>query len=87
MRQRLAEKEVGKREIYDAEITNTTQRGPNGRTETVATTKRSKEVLIVRPEHLVQRLGIFDRKVRALVVGLGNILEFEWPITTWTKRR
>ena len=85
--QRLAEKEIGKREIYDAEVTNTVQRGPNGRTETAATTKRSKDVLIVRPEHLVQRLGIFDRKVRALVVGFGNVLELEWPIMTWIKRR
>lgn len=83
----LVENEIGKREIREAETTETVERGPAGRSETVSTTKRPKEVLIARPEHLVLRLGIINRRVRALVVGLGDILEIEWPIQAWRKRR
>ena len=83
----LVENEIGKREIREAETTTTVERGPAGRSETVSITKRPKDVLIVRPEHLVLRLGIVNRRVRALVVGLGNILEVEWPIKTWRKHR
>lgn len=83
----LANDEIGKREILEKETTKTVERGPNGKSETVSITWRPKEVAIVRPEHLVLRLGIFNRRVRALVLGFGDVLEIEWPITTWRKRR
>ncbi|MBX9845781.1 MAG: type IV secretion system DNA-binding domain-containing protein [Xanthobacteraceae bacterium] len=83
----LAENEIGKREVLEKETTTTVDRGSSGRSESVSVNKRPKEVLIVRPEHLVLRLGIFNRRVKALLVGLGDVLELEWPITTWRKRR
>lgn len=83
----LVENEIGKREILENRTTTTVERGPAGRFENVSVSKEPKEVLIVRPEHLVLRLGVTNRRVRALVVGLGNILEIEWPITTWRKHR
>lgn len=85
--QALAEKEIGTREIVDRDITIMAERGPAGKTERTTTDNRRREVLIVRPEHLALRLGIFDGRVRALVTGFGNILELEWPMTTWKKRR
>jgi hypothetical protein len=83
----LVDDEIGKRDILETETTTTIERGANGRKETVSATRRPKDVLIVRPEHLVLRLGIINRRVRALVIGLGDVLEIKWPIQTWRKRR
>lgn len=80
----LVENEIGTREILEEHTTNTIERG--GKSST-STTKQPKEVPIVRPEHLVLRLGVINRRVRALVVGLGDVIEIEWPITRWRKRR
>lgn len=82
----LVDNEIGTREILEEHTTHTMERGPGGKSST-STTKQPKEVPIVRPEHLVLRLGVINQRVRALVVGLGDVLEIEWPITQWRKRR
>jgi hypothetical protein len=79
----LADKMIGKREVTESEFSTAIERGPTGKTERATMTSRTREVPIIRPEHLVQRLGLRNRRIRALVVGLGNILELEWPITIW----
>lgn len=79
----LADKMIGKREVVESEYSMTTERGPAGKTERATMTPRIREVPIVRPEHLAHRLGLRNGRIRALVVGLGNILELEWPITIW----
>lgn len=83
----LADKMIGKREVLEKEYSTTTERGPAGKTERTTMAPHVREVPIVRPEHLAQRLGLRNRRIKALVVGLGNILELEWPITTWPRRR
>ncbi|MDO8981323.1 MAG: type IV secretion system DNA-binding domain-containing protein [Afipia sp.] len=83
----LADKMIGKREVLEKEYSTTTERGPAGTTKRTSMTPHIREVPIVRPEHLVQRLGLRNRRIKALVVGLGNILELDWPITTWPRRR
>lgn len=83
----LAERTIGKREVVEKEFSRTTEQGSTGNTERVAMTPRIREVLIVRPEHLVQRLGLCNRRIKALIVGLGDILEVQWPITSWPRRR
>jgi len=82
----LSEKMIGKREIVDKDHSTTTERGPTGKTERTSTTRNIREVPIVRPEHLVQRLGLRNRRIKALMIGLGDILETEWPITVWPKQ-
>jgi len=83
----LAEQTIGKRSILEADVTLTVERGPAGRTEQSVMTKRIREVPIVRPEYLAYRLGVAHRKVKALVLGLGDVLEVEWPMRVWRKRR
>jgi hypothetical protein len=83
----LANETIGKRWVVEDEPTTTTERGPTGRTERRSTTSRRPEVLIVRPEHLAYRLGVSNRRVKGLVVGFGDILEVEWPLRIWRKRR
>ena len=68
-------------------MTLTVERGPAGRTEQSVTTKRIREVPIVRAEYFAYRLGVAHRKVMALVLGLGDVLEVEWPMRVWRKRR
>lgn len=79
---------IGKRFVVESETTTTIERGPAGRTERTSTNRQPpREVLIARPEHLSYRLGVRDRHVKGLVVGLGNILEVEWPMRVWRRRR
>lgn len=81
----LANEIIGKRWVLEEEATTVTERGPTGRTERHTVTKRRQEALIVRPEHMAYRLGVGNRRVKGLVVGLGDILEVEWPLRIWRK--
>jgi type IV secretory pathway TraG/TraD family ATPase VirD4 len=83
----LAEQTIRKRWVFDDESTTVTETGPTGRTERHSVTKRPREVLIARPEYLAYRLGVRNRRIIALVVGLGDILEVKWPMRVWRKRR
>jgi hypothetical protein len=83
----LADDMIGQRQVVEEELTTTVERGPAGRTERVNVTRHIRDVPIVRPEHLTYRLGVTNRRIKALVVGLGDILELEWPIVIWPKRR
>lgn len=83
----LASEMIGTRWINEQETTIAVERGPTGRTERTSTTSRPREVPIVRPEHLAYRLGVADGKVKGLVVGLGDVLEVEWPMRIWRRRR
>ncbi|MBV9978447.1 MAG: hypothetical protein JO365_00335 [Bradyrhizobium sp.] len=78
---------IGTRWITQQETTVAVERGATGRTEHTSTTSRLREVPIVRPEHLAYRLGVANGKVKALVVGLGDVLEVEWPMRIWRQRR
>lgn len=46
-----------------------------------------REVPIIRPERLSSELGVIDGRVRALVIGFGDILELTWPVTIWKTKR
>lgn len=79
----LVANEIGTHEVLDKQTTDTIERGKSSK----SISRQPKEVPIVRLEHLVLRLGVVNQRVRALVVGLGDVLEIEWPITAWRKRR
>ncbi len=83
----LASETIGKRWVMEDEPTTVTEFGPTGRTERRSVTKRRQEALIVRPEHLAYRLGVGNRRVKGLVIGFGDILEIDWPLRIWRKRR
>jgi hypothetical protein len=83
----LADEIIRKRWVLEDEPTTVIERGPTGRSERTSVTKHRQEVPIVRPEYLAYRLGVRNRRIKALVVGLGDILEVEWPMRIWPKRR
>lgn len=78
---------IRKRWILEDETTTIVERGPSGRTERITVTKRPREVPIAPPEHLAYRLGVRNGVIKALVVGLGDVLEVEWPMRIWSRRR
>lgn len=83
----LANETIGKRWVLEEETETVSERGPAGLTQRSSSRKRPSETPIVRPEHLTYRLGVRNARVRALVAGLGDVLEIEWPMRVWRKRR
>lgn len=77
---------IGMRTVRIEQTSETTTMGKDGVSTSTAKTKQEKEVPIVRGERLAYDLGVFDNKVRALIVGLGDIVQIDWPLTVWPKR-
>lgn len=73
----VSERLIGKRSVINPQDV----RGPDSAPPPV------REVPIVRPERLGSELGVIDGRVRALVIGFGDILELTWPVTVWKTRR
>ena len=77
---------IGMRTVRIEQTSETTTKGKDGVSTSTARTKQEKEVPVVRGERLAYGLGVFDNKVRALIVGLGDIVQIDWPLTVWSKR-
>jgi len=75
----IAEEWIGQRKIQDWSLA----RKRDGHIEQPAV----EEVPIVPSEHLSDRLGVKNGAVHALLVGLKQIYQLEWPITVWVRRR
>lgn len=73
----VSERLIGKRSVVDPHD----DRGPDAPPPPI------REVPIVRPERLSSDLGVIHGRVRALVIGFGDILELTWPVTVWKARR
>jgi len=73
----VSERLIGKRSVIDPQEV----RGPDAAPPPI------RAVPIVRPERLGSELGVIDGRVRALVIGFGDILELTWPVTVWKTRR
>ena len=84
---KIASETIGKRRVEDRTFTTTITRGPQGKTEQVAENRRIDEVPIVSPDYLAQELGVRGDRVRAILVGLQDPLELEWPLRIWENRR
>jgi hypothetical protein len=75
----IAEEWIGQRKIQDWSLA----KKRDGQIEQPAV----EEVPIVPSEHLSDRLGVKNGAVHALLVGLKQIYQLEWPITVWSRRR
>ena len=58
-----------------------------GTSRSSTTSDQDIEVPIVRPDYLAYGLGVTREKVSAIVVGLGDVVQLEWPVTIWNPRR
>lgn len=75
----IAEEWIGSRKIQDWSLA----RRRDGQIEP----PQVEEVPIVPSEHLSDRLGVKNGSIHALLVGLKQIYQLEWPITVWARRR
>lgn len=83
----IAKTSIGVRRVEDTTYDKTVTRGPQGRTEQVAANRRIDEVPIVSERYLAHQLGVRGKRVRAILVGLPDVLQFDWPLRVWRKRR
>jgi hypothetical protein len=83
----IAKKSIGVRRVGEITYDKTVTRGPQGRTEQVAANRRIDEVPIVSEHYLAHELGVRGKRVRAILVGLPEVLQFDWPLRVWRKRR
>lgn len=83
----VARKTIGLRRVEEITYDKTVTWGPQGRTEQVATNRRIDEIPIVSEHYLAHRLGIKGNRVRAILVGLPEVVQFDWPLRVWRKRR
>jgi hypothetical protein len=83
----IAKAAIGVHRVEEINYDKTITRGPQGRTEQVAATRRIDEVPIVPERYLAHQLGVRGNRVRAILVGLPEVLQFDWPLQVWSKRR
>jgi len=83
----LSKMMIGTRTVLVEQTSQTKSVGKDGVNSSTTTSKQSTEVPIVRGERLAYDLGVHGNKVKALVVGLGDIVELEWPMVVWPRRR
>lgn len=83
----IARTSIGVRRVEDVTYDKTVTRGPQGRTEQVAANRRIDEVPIVSERYLAHYLGVRGKRIRAILVGLPDVLQFDWPLRVWRTRR
>jgi hypothetical protein len=84
---RFSEDIIGKRTVEIEKTTTTETQGPQGKTTSKTKSTDHKDVPIMRAERLAYELGVFGKKVKAVVVGIGNPAVLTWPVTIWRRRR
>ena len=78
---------VGKRVVIDPSESESTTTDKNGTSTTTAKNDQEKEVPSIRGERLAHDLGVFGNRVKAVVAGVEDPVELEWPVTIWPRRR
>jgi type IV secretion system coupling TraD/TrwB family protein len=78
---------VGKRVVIDPTESQSTTTDKNGTSTTTAKNNHEKEVPSIRGERLAHDLGVFGNRVKAIVAGIEDPVELEWPVTIWAPRR
>jgi hypothetical protein len=53
----------------------------------IATADAIRAGVLVRGERLAYDLGVFGNRVKAVVAGVEDPVELEWPVTVWPRRR
>lgn len=78
---------IGKRTVIETTETKSTTTVKGVTTTTFAHNKANKDVPSIRGERLAYDLGVFGSRVRAIIAGMEDPVEVEWPLTIWPRRR
>jgi hypothetical protein len=78
---------IGKRVVIDPTESRSTTTDKNGTITTTSISNNEKEVPSIRGERLAHDLGVFGNRVKAVVAGVEDPVELEWPVTIWPPRR
>jgi len=78
---------IGKRTVIDVGESESTTNGKDGISTTNAKNGQRIEVPSIRGERLAHDLGVFGNRVKAIVAGVEDPVELEWPVTIWPRRR
>tara|TARA_R110001606_G_scaffold399293_1_gene583880 strand:+ start:12210 stop:13988 length:1779 start_codon:yes stop_codon:yes gene_type:complete len=91
----IADDLIGKREVSWKEKNTTTTSNnifeDRSGTRSTNTQIRTDTVPVIFPDYLERELGPIhvggEHKIRALYLASGNLLQLDWPITSWAHRR
>lgn len=83
----LSETLIGKRRVIDRRYTKTVSTGAQGVARQTAEHERIDEIPIVSEHHLARKLGVHWGSVRAILIGLDAVVQLNWPLRIWPKRR
>lgn len=78
---------IGKRTIIETTETKSTTTVKGVTTTAVTRNETHKEVPSIRGERLAYDLGVYGDRVRAIIAGMEDPSEVEWPLTIWPRRR
>ena len=78
---------IGKRTIIETTETKSTTTVKGVTTTAVTRNETNKEVPSIRGERLAYDLGVHGDRVRAIIAGMEDPVEVEWPLTIWPRRR
>lgn len=78
---------IGKRTVIETTETKSTTTAKGVTTSTVTRNETHKEVPSIRGERLAYDLGVYGDRVRAIIAGMEDPVEVEWPLTIWPRRR
>jgi hypothetical protein len=78
---------IGKRTVIDETESRSRTVDKDGVSTTTANNEHEKEVPSIRGERLASDLGVFGHRVKAIVAGIEDPVELEWPVTVWPPRR
>ena len=78
---------IGTRRVVDRTWQKTTMTGASGLSTQTVHNDRIDTVPIVSPHHLAHELGVRGKRVHAVLIGLGTVMQLSWPMRVWPKRR
>lgn len=78
---------IGKKTVIDVTETTSMATTRQGNTVTKSTNETLREVPCIRGERLAFDLGVGGNRVKAVIAGIVDPVEMEWPITIWPRRR
>lgn len=78
---------IGKRTVIETTETKSATTVKGVTTTAVTRNETNKEVPSIRGERLAYDLGVHGDRIRAIIAGMEDPIEAEWPLTIWPRRR
>lgn len=78
---------IGKRTVIETTETKSTTTVKGVTTTAITRNETNKEVPSIRGERLAYDLGVLGDRIKAIIAGMEDPVEAEWPLTIWPRRR